>query len=233
MSKATLLNRRSFAVLGGASLLSGCLASPDMLTGALTGGAGKDADFGQLIKSLHAALDKVADQTEKLFLVQASYAEVFGLKKRAASLKGQAIAIKRDGRTGVNFRKGEKETKGLLKDVQKKINGGAKLDAAAKRKLQNGMKDHARAIEKAWVGGIMIAKVVIDAQSAKKPTFKDLDSLKYLREIVADGPMAMKFLETSKSTYESYSDAFSAEYAVKVPAKPKVKSLMGSSRGRA
>jgi hypothetical protein len=106
MSKAILLNRRSFAALGGASLVSGCLASPDMLIGAAMGGAGNDADFGQLIKSLHAALDKVADQTEKLFLVQASYAEVFGLKKQAASLKGQAIAIKRDGRTGVNFRKG-------------------------------------------------------------------------------------------------------------------------------
>ena len=47
MSETTLLNRRSFAVLGGMSLLSGCMASPDMLVGAATGGAGKDADFGQ------------------------------------------------------------------------------------------------------------------------------------------------------------------------------------------
>ena len=66
MSETTLLNRRSFAVLGGMSLLSGCMASPDMLVGAATGGAGKDADFGQLIKSLHAALDKVAEKTKKL-----------------------------------------------------------------------------------------------------------------------------------------------------------------------
>ena len=73
----------------------------------------------------------------------------------------------------------------------------------------------------------MILKVVIDAQSAKKPTFKDLEAVKYLAEIVKDGPMAIKFLETSKSTYEDYAEAF--EFKAKIPnlPKPKTKNLFG------
>lgn len=232
MSEIRLLNRRSFVAMGGATFIAGCQASPEML-GAALGGAGKEADFGQLVKALHAALDKVADQTEKLFEIQASYAEVFGLKKRAAALEGQAKAIQRDGRTGINFRKGEKETTGLLKDINEKLDGKYALNAQAKRTLERGMVEHSKAIENAWVGGIMIAKVVIDAQSAKKPQFTDFEALGYVREILSDGPMAMKFLQTSKTTYEGYSDAFAFKAKVRVPAKPKVKSLMGGGRGRA
>jgi len=231
MSDLHLLSRRSFVAIGGATFVAGCGGglSPDML-GAAAGGAGKEANFGDLVKALHAALDKVADQTEKLFEIQASYATVFGLKKRAAALEGQAKAIKRDGRTGINFRKGEKETKGLLKDIEKKLNGKIALNAQAKRTLERGMVEHSKAIEDAFVGGIMIAKVVVDARSAKKPEFTDFESLRYLKEIVSDGPLAMKFLETSKATYEGYSDAFEFKAKVRVPAKPKVKSLMGGGR---
>lgn len=232
MSEIRLLNRRSFVAMGGATFIAGCQASPDML-GAAIGGAGKEADFGQLVKALHAALDKVADQTEKLFEIQASYAQVFGLKKRAAALEGQAIAIKRDGRTGINFRKGERETKGLLKDINKKLDGKYALNAQAKRTLARGMAEHSRAVENAFVGGVMIAKVVIDAQSAKKPQFTDFEAMGYVREILSDGPLAIKFLETSKSTYEGYSDAFEFKAKVRVPAKPKLKPLMGGGTGRA
>ena len=234
MSDNQLLNRRSFVALGGATFIAGCSGgvSPDML-GAAAGGAGKDADFGELVKALHLALDKVADQTEKLFTIQASYAEVFGLKKRAAALEGQAIAIRRDGRTGINFRKGEKETKGLLKDINEKLDGKYVLNAQAKRTLERGMIEHTKAIENAWVGGIMIAKVVLDARSANKPKFTDFEAAGYFREILADGPMAMKFLQTSKATYEGYSDAFAFKAEVRVPPKPKVKPLMGGGRGRA
>ena len=229
MSRTNLINRRSFVLLGSASTLAGCMAGPEMF-GAAVGGAGNDANFGDLIKSLHAALDKVADQTEKLFEIQASYAEVFGLKKRAAALKGEAEAIKRDGRTGVDFSKGSKETKGLVKDIQKKLDSGAVLDANAKRTLERGMASHAKAIENAWVGGIMIAKVVFDAQSAKKPSFSDFESVKYLAEIVKDGPLAISFLETSKSTYEEFSDAFEYKAKIRVPKKPAVKALIGGGR---
>ena len=57
--------------------------------------------------------------------------------------------------------------------------------------------------------------------------------MKYFKEIAADGPMAIKFLETSKSTYDAYAEAF--EFKAKIPniPKPKVKSLMGGGRGRA
>ena len=119
-------NRRTFMVLGGASALSACQMSGDMM-GAALGGAGSDADFGQLVKSLHAALDKVADQTEKLFEIQADYAEVFGLKKQAAKMRGEARAIKASGRTGIKFRQAEKLTKGLQKDVEKQLNKGVLL----------------------------------------------------------------------------------------------------------
>lgn len=225
-------NRRTFMVLGGASALSACQMSGDMM-GAALGGAGSDADFGQLVKALHAALDKVADQTEKLFEIQADYADVFGLKKQAAKMRGEAKAIKANGRTGIKFRQAEKLTKGLQKDVEKQLNKGVALDSSAKRKLENGMKQHARAIENAWVGGAMVVKVVIDARSAKKPSFSDIESLKYFKEIAADGPMAIKFLETSKSTYDAYAKAF--EFKAKIPniPKPKVKGLMGGGLGRA
>ena len=231
MSDVRFLNRRSFVALGGATFIAGCGGglSPDMM-GAALGGAGKEANFGDLVKALHAALDKVADQTETLFEIQASYAKVFGLKERAAALEGQAIAIKRDGRTGINFRKGEKETKGLLKDINKKLEGKYALNSQAKQTLERGMARHSKAIEDAFVGGIMIAKVVIDARSAKKPQFTDFEALGYLKEIVSDGPMAMKFLETSKATYEGYSDAFEFKAKIRVPAKPKVKSLMSGGR---
>ena len=222
-------NRRAFIAMGGASALSACQMSGDMM-GAAMGGAGSNADFGQLVKALHAALDKVADQTEKLFEIQASYADVFGLKKQAAQMRGEANAIKASGRTGVNFRQAEKLTKGLQKDINNQLNKGNALDAAAKRTLANGMNEHAKAIENAWIGGAMVLKVVIDARSAKKPSFSDIESLKYFKEIVADGPMAIKFLETSKSTYEDYAEAF--EFKAKIPniRKPKVKNLMGSGR---
>lgn len=232
MTEISLFNRRAFVAVSGSALLAGCQMSPDMM-GAALGGAGKDADFGSLVKALHAALDKVADQTEKLFEIQASYANVFGLKKRAAALQGEAQAIRRDGRTGINFRKGEKETKGLLDDINKKLSGGANLNAQAKRTLEQGMVQHSVAIQNAWVGGVMIAKVIIDAQSAKKPSFSDIQSLKYVREILSDGPMAVKFLQTSKQTYEAYSDAFAFKAQIKVPPKPKLNSLMGGGRGRA
>ena len=222
-------NRRAFIAMGGASALSACQMSGDMM-GAAMGGAGSNADFGQLVKALHAALDKVADQTEKLFEIQASYADVFGLKKQAAQMRGEAKAIRASGRTGVKFRQAEKLTKGLQKDINNQLNKGNALDAAAKRTLANGMNEHAKAIENAWIGGVMIAKVVLDARSAKKPSFTDIESLKYFKEIVADGPMAIKFLETSKSTYEDYAEAF--EFKAKIPniRKPKVKNLMGSGR---
>jgi len=223
------LNRRTFMVFGGASALSACQMSGDMMGAALSG-AGSDADFGQLVKALHAALDKVADQTEKLFEIQASYADVFGLKKQAAQMRGEANAVKADGRTGIKFRQAEKLTTGLQKDINKQLDKGVALDAAARRTLANGMNQHAKAIENAWIGGVMIAKVVLDARSAKKPSFTDIESLKYFKEIVADGPMAIKFLETSKSTYEDYAEAF--EFKAKIPniRKPKVKNLMGSGR---
>lgn len=222
-------NRRAFIAMGGASALSACQMSGDMM-GAAMGGAGSNADFGQLVKALHAALDKVADQTEKLFEIQASYADVFGLKKQAAQMRAEAKQIKANGRVGVQYRQAEKLTKGLQKDINTQLNKGNALDAAAKRTLANGMNEHAKAIENAWVGGVMIAKVVLDARSAKKPSFSDIESLKYFKEIVADGPMAIKFLETSKSTYEDYAEAF--EFKAKIPniRKPKVKNLMGSGR---
>lgn len=225
-------NRRTFMVLGGASALSACQMSGDMM-GAALGGSGSNADFGALVKSLHAALDKVADQTEKLFEIQADYADVFGLKKQAARMRGEARAIKTSGRTGVNFRQAAKLTKDVQKDIDKQLSKGVALNGAASQKLSNGMNQHARAIENAWVGGVMIAKVVLDARSAKKPSFSDIESLKYLREIVSDGPMAIKFLETSKSTYSAYAEAF--EFKAKVPniRKPKVKNLMGGGRGSA
>ena len=222
-------NRRAFIAMGGASALSACQMSGDMM-GAAMGGAGSNADFGQLVKALHAALDKVADQTEKLFEIQASYADVFGLKKQAAQMRAEAKQIKANGRVGVQYRQAEKLTKGLQKDINTQLNKGNALDAAAKRTLANGMNEHAKAIENAWIGGVMIAKVVLDARSAKKPSFSDIESLKYFKEIVADGPMAIKFLETSKSTYEDYAEAF--EFKAKIPniRKPKVKNLMGSGR---
>jgi hypothetical protein len=78
----------------------------------------------------------------------------------------------------------------------------------------------------------MIAKVVIDARSAKKPQFTDFEALGYLKEIVSDGPMAMKFLETSKSTYDQYAKAF--EFKAQIPnlPAPKVTPLfsMGAKR---
>ena len=219
-------NRRAFIAMGGASALSACQMSGDMM-GAAMGGAGSNADFGQLVKALHAALDKVADQTEKLFEIQASYADVFGLKKQAAQMRAEAKQIKANGRVGVQYRQAEKLTKGLQKDINTQLNKGNALDAAAKRTLANGMNEHAKAIENAWVGGVMIAKVVLDARSAKKPSFSDIESLKYFKEIVADGPMAIKFLETSKSTYEDYAEAF--EFKAKIPnlPKPKTKNLFG------
>ena len=222
-------NRRAFIAMGGASALSACQMSGDMM-GAAMGGAGSNADFGQLVKALHAALDKVADQTEKLFEIQASYADVFGLKKQAAQMRAEAKQIKANGRVGVQFRQAEKLTKGLQKDINTQLNKGNALDAAAKRTLANGMNEHVKAIENAWIGGAMVLKVVIDARSAKKPSFSDIESLKYFKEIVADGPMAIKFLETSKSTYEDYAEAF--EFKAKIPniRKPKVKNLMGSGR---
>jgi len=68
MSDLHLLSRRSFVAIGGATFVAGCGGglSPDML-GAAVGGAGKEANFRDLVKALHAAFDKVADQTEKLF----------------------------------------------------------------------------------------------------------------------------------------------------------------------
>lgn len=227
-----IFNRRLFLALGGATIVSGCQMSGDVI-GAAMGGAGEEADFGQLVKALHAALDKVADETEKLFEIQASYADVFGLKKQAAEMRGQAKAVKENGRTGIKFRDAEKLTKGLQKDINTKLSSGVALDDKAKRSLASGMAQHSKAIENAFVGGVMIAKVVLDARSAKKPTFSDIESLKYLREIVADGPMAIKFLETSKTTYDNYAEAY--EFKAKIPniPKPKTPSLLGSGRGRA
>jgi hypothetical protein len=234
MSDVRFLNRRSFVALGGATFIAGCGGaglSPDLM-GAAMGGAGKEANFGDLVKALHAALDKVADQTETLFEIQASYAKVFGLKERAAALEGQAIAIKRDGRTGINFRKGAKETKDTFDQIEKKLDNKYALDEQARQKLQRGIVRHSKAIEDAFVGGVMIAKVVIDARSAKKPQFTDFEALGYLKEIVSDGPMAMKFLETSKSTYDQYAKAF--EFKAQIPNIPKAKTPpligMGSKR---
>lgn len=229
MSETRLLNRRSFVAMGGATFIAGCQASPEML-GAAMGGAGKEADFGELVKALHAALDKVADQTKELFLIQASYAEVFGLKKQAAEFKGDAEAIRQNGRSSAKFKQAGKRTEGLLEDIQKELDKGRSLDAKAKRNLERGMVRHKKAVENAWVGGIMIAKVVLDARSAKKPQFTDFEALGYVREILADGPMAMKFIETSKSTYEGYSDAFEFKAKIRVPSKPQVKPMMGGGR---
>ena len=227
--RTSTMSRRSLLTFGGTSLLlAGCQVSPDMI-GALAGGSGKDADWGSLIKSFHAALDKVADQTEELIKVQLSYAEVFGLKKRAAYWKGQAIAAK-NGRSGLKFAELEKQSKSQQKEISSKLGKSASVSAAGKRKLESGMKRHKKAVENAWVGAAMILKVVIDAQSAKKPTFKDLEAVKYLAEIVKDGPMAIKFVETSKSTYEAYSDAFEFKAKVRVPSKPKLAPMKSSMK---
>ena len=214
------MNRRMLLTMGGgAFFLAGCQAAAPGMMGAMMGGSGKDADWGSLIKSLHAALDKIADQTEELISIQASYAEVFKLKDNAAKWKGKAIAAK-NGRSGIKLSDVTKASESQQKEIKKLLANGYALDARGKRTLEKGLRRHQKAIENAWVGAAMVVKVVVDARSAKKPSFRDIESVKYMKEILADGPMAIKFVQTSKKTYEAYSDTFAYEAKIVVP-KPK------------
>lgn len=92
------------------------------------------------------------------------------------------------------------------------------------------MARHKQAISNAWVGAAMTMKVVIDARSAKKPTFSDTEALQYMREILADGPKAVRFVQTSRETYDAYSEAFEFKAKVRVPSAPKLKPISGMSR---
>jgi hypothetical protein len=223
-NETKLMNRRGLMFLGtSAVLLSGCQMAVPGMTGALTGGAGKEADWGSLIKSLHAALDKVADQTEELLNIQASYLDAVGEKDKAAVLKGKAIAMK--DRSGLDLGGAKKETASAKKVVLAALKKGKGKDAAAKRILQSGINRHKKAVENAWVGAAMIVKVVIDAQSAQKPSFKDMEAVGYMKEILADGPKAINFVKTSKSTYEDYAEAFEYEAKIIIPKPPKTESL--------
>ena len=223
-NETKLMNRRGLMFLGtSAVLLSGCqMAAPGMV-GALTGGAGKEADWGSLIKSLHVALDKIADQTYELLDVQGNYLLAIGEKKKAALLKGKAIAMKDPA--GLDLGGAKKETASAKKVVLAALKKGKGKDDAAKRILQSGINRHKKAVENAWVGAAMIVKVVIDAQSAQKPSFKDMEALGYMKEILTDGPMAISFVKESKSTYEDYAEAFSYEAKIKVPKAPKTPPL--------
>jgi hypothetical protein len=224
-NKAALINRRSALVFGGSTLfLAGCQGAAPGMMGSLMGGSGAAADWGSLIKSLRDALDKVATQTEELIKIQLAYAEVFGLKDRAAKWKGEAIAAK-NGRANLDLGAIKKASESQQKEVTKLLNKGFNLDAKGKQKIEAGMVRHKKAIENAWVGAAMVVKVVIDARSAKKPTFKDTENLKYMKEIVSDGPKAIKFVKTSKVTYEAYADVFAYKAKIKVPTPPKTAEL--------
>jgi hypothetical protein len=230
---AQLMSRRNalrVAFGGGAMLLSGCV-SPDMM-GAVTGGSGKKANWASLIKEARDAIDLVADQTLNLLTVQKEYATVFKLKDLAAKLQSTINSRKTGNINNVSFVKSaDKLTKTAQKAISKEIGKKAALSAQQKRVLANGLAKHQKSIEKAWVGGIKMAKVLIEAQSAQKPSFKDIEAVNYMREIVSDLPMAIKFLKTSKSTYESYAKAFEYDAKVPLPAARRTMKLAPMSMG--
>ena len=207
---------------GGAMLLSGCV-SPDMM-GAAVGGAGKEANWAALIKEARDAIDLVANQALKLEVIQREYATVLELKDLAAQIQLSINNKKTGNVNNVSFIKSSaKLTKTAQKAINKEIARKGALNSQQKKVLANGLVKHQKTIQNAWVGGIKMAKVLVDARSAKKPSFKDMEAVGYLSEIITNVPTAIGFLTESKKTYEVYAEAF--EYKAKVPVKASQRKL--------
>ena len=215
MSKesALIISRRRILCFGtaslGSTLLAGCAGVGYAVS--LAGGGG--SDWTTLGNEFAGNLGKIAAQTEGLLSVQAMYAATFGLKNQAAELKAYA----RRAKSGDAFGAADLDEQMSLmtstaNDVAAKARADAgRLDAAQKKKLNEGQKQHAQAIRSMWGGVLGIGLVLVKTTAAGPPSLSDIALFDTFIRITQVGPKALAFGETSEATYKEYTAAF--EYA--------------------
>jgi len=230
MSKGNLLvpSRRRILHFGmagvGTTFLAGC-AGMGGLASTLTGGGGEKVDWTSLGREFAANLKKIADQTDRLLLIQEMYAESMGLKDLAKKLKAEAANLKK----GDAFGASDLETATTLSTeaanaVADKIRASGQATEQQKRQLAKGQEQHAQAIRNMWGGVLGIGVTLVKTSNAAPPSLSDVALFDVFKEITQTGPKALAFGETSKATYEEYMVAF--EYAgVYVPPKDRVLDL--------
>lgn len=225
LSKISRRHMVRLVTMGGAtSALAACQMNADMMAAGL-GGAGKEANWLELGKEFDGALSLIAAQTDGLIEIQADYAGVLDLKDLEAKLRAEASKLKRGDTFGASeLRTNTRLTKEANEAVVNELNRASGLSARQKQVLAQGQRSHEAAIQKMWVGVVRIGKVFIDARSAKRPSFTDLELLNVARNITTTAPRALDFGKTSKATYEAYNEAF--EYkGVYVPPRNRVSEL--------
>lgn len=215
--------RRKMLSLAGASALfatspafaEGLGALGGML-GSVTGGGGQGgaslAEMEGFAGALASAVNRIAKQTRTLLEIQADYAGSVDLLDLAEKLKYEAANLERGDTTGASALKAAaKLSQSARKEITKKVNKADSLNDQQKAVLGKGVEQHAGAIQNMWVGVLETALVLSQVKKVGKPSIKDLESLKYFKQIATDAPTALKFGKVSKDTYEAYVEAFEAK----------------------
>jgi hypothetical protein len=223
-----IMNRRRMlrvVALGGtASALTACQLSPDMLNAGL-GGAGGEANWIDLGREFEGAVALIAGQTDTLLDIQADYASVLDLKDEEAKLRAEAENWKSGDTFGASeLRSADRATKNAERAISRKLGQIDALSNRQKQVLANGQERHDQSIQRMWVGVIRVGKVLIDARSAQRPSFRDVELIDVFRNITRTAPRAIAFGETSRDTYTSYNEAFAAK-GVYTPPRERVSGL--------
>lgn len=214
--------RRMLALAGASSLMltsapawAEGLGGLTGLLGKVTGGAGggaSAADLEGFAGSLAAAINLIAKQTEKLLKIQADYAQSVDLLNLAEKLKYEAGNLRKGDTTGASSLKAAaKLSESAGKEITKKVNKADTLTKQQKSVLAKGLESHAAAIQNMWVGVVDTAVVLSQIKKVGKPSIKDIEALKFFKQIGTDAPIALKFGKVSKATYDAYVEAFEAK----------------------
>ena len=231
---AEKIHRRKMLSLAGASALfvttpafAQGLSGLSGMLGSVTGGGGQGGasirELEGFAGALAAAINRIAKQTQSLLTIQAEYASSVELLNLAKKLQYEAENLKKGDATGVSALKAAtKLSTSAGKEITKKVNKSASLTDQQKKVLKNGLEKHSAAIGSMWVGVVEVAVVLSQLKKVGKPSLKDVEALKYFKQIGTDAPVALKFGKVSKDTYEAYAKAFEAKGVYVAPNKRKL-----------